>query len=310
MIGSRGTPPVERKRAGVRALVVVAVALLAAPGAASAQNETMLRTALEGKVVVVKIDMPATSRGVEVYPLDAMPLNYRELAQRIKDNGTAIRMGQQVMVTKVVVKKDSHIEFQLGGGGYGTFGDSDGSSVSVVAAGETKAEKMLRDSIRVARGPTTRKRFERELESLRSERQRENARAAAEAQQAQAAREANLRIRRLDAGSRFNIRFHEGIPADVLTPEGVMRALAAYVDFPGSANADSADPPAPANSLTSLRKGLLLEEVEALLGPATTANEVKEGSLTVLRRTYRKNGMRVAASFVNDVLIDWTITSE
>src|SRR5687767_13151126 len=108
---------------------------------AFAQNETILRQAFEGKVVSVKIDMPATQRGVDVYPLDQMPVNFREVAQRLKDNSTSLKIGQQVMVTKVLVKGNTHIEFQLGGGGYGTFGDNTSSNVSSVSQGETKAEK-------------------------------------------------------------------------------------------------------------------------------------------------------------------------
>src|SRR5262245_3600915 len=115
-----------------------------------AQTEAVLRQAFEGKVVAVKIDMPATQRGVDVYPLDAMPIDFREVAQRLKDNSTALRISQQVMVTKVVVKKNSHIEFQLGGGGYGTAGDNTSTDVAVVSQGETKAEKALRDSIKHA----------------------------------------------------------------------------------------------------------------------------------------------------------------
>jgi hypothetical protein len=60
----------------------------------------------------------------------------------------------------------------------------------------------------------------------------------------------------------------------------------------------------------SLRKGLLLDEVETLLGPAATASETKEGRLTVLNRTYRKDGQKVSASFVNGVLIDFAITPQ
>ena len=39
--------------------------LLAAVASASAQNETALRTFFEGKRVSLKIDMPATSEGVD-----------------------------------------------------------------------------------------------------------------------------------------------------------------------------------------------------------------------------------------------------
>ena len=171
-----------------------AVIALAAP--LQAQNEAVLRQAFEGKVVAVKIDMPATQRGVDVYPLDQIPVDFREVAQRLKDNSTALKIGQQVMVTKVVVKKNSHIEFQLGGGGYGTLGDNTSTDVSVVNQGETKAEKALRDSIKHAPGPTKRKQFEKELASLREERERENARAAAEAKQAESVMDANLRAKR------------------------------------------------------------------------------------------------------------------
>ena len=314
--------------------IPIVLALLAQP--ALAQNESVLRQAFEGKVVSVKIDMPATSRGVDVYPLDPMAVDFREVAQRLKDNSTSLRIGQQVMITKVLVKKNSHIEFQLGGGGYGTFGDntSDGSGLNAVTQGETKAEKALRDSIKKAQGPTKRKQFEKELASLRAERERENARAEAEAKQAQSVIEANLRAKRAESGSRFNVRYRDGIPADALTPDGLMRALSPYVDFGaaggslasgGMTSGGAASGGAVSGTATqaytsggtsrpatpnSLRKGLLLEDVEAILGPAATAAETKEGTLTVLKRTYRKDGQKVSASFVNGVLIDFAITPQ
>lgn len=292
--------------------LATALALTLLPLAAVAQDEAALRAALEGRTVTVKVDMPATSRGIDFFPERSMPVDWREIAERIKDNGTAVRIGDRIMITKVVVKKDSHIEFQLGGGGYGTFGDwaSQSSSVSSVDEGETKAERALRDSIRKAPGPTKRKQFERELNNLRSERQRENARARAEAAQANEAREANLRARRAESGSRFNIRYESSIPADVLTPDGVMRTLAQYVDFGPNAPPAVAGPAATmgGSALASLRKGMSVREVEALLGPADTASESKEGSLTLVKRSYTKDGMKVSASFVSGVLIDFTIT--
>jgi hypothetical protein len=315
-------PMAEQTGASMRYLVVPFACVLLAHRAA-AQNESVLRQAFEGKVVVVKIDMPATSKGVDVYPLDPMAVDFREVAQRLKDNSTSLRIGQQVMVTKVLVKKNSHVEFQLGGGGYGTFGDntSDGSGLNSVNQGETRAEKALRDSIKKAQGPTKRKQFEKELASVRSERERENARAQAEAKQAQSVIEANLRAKRAESGSRFNVRYRNGIPPDALTPDGLMRALAQYVDFGaagGAVASGGASSGTPGQALTSgsgsrssptsIRKGLLLEEVEAILGPAATADERKEGTLTVLKRTYRKDGQKILASFVNGVLIDFAIT--
>jgi hypothetical protein len=302
----------------MRTVLVAGLAFAAVTRGAAAQDEAALRAAFEGKTIAVRIDMPATSKGVEVYPLDPTPLDFRELAQRLKDNGTAVRMGQQMMVTKVVVKGDSHIEFQLGGGGYGTFGDElgNGSDVHVQSAGETKEERALRESIKNTADKGQRKRLERELDALRSERQRENARAQADAQQANLARETLLRAKRAESGSRFNIRYRNGIPAEALTPEGVVRALTPYVDFPGAPAAVSASagviaPVAGASAgISGLRKGQTVREVEALLGPAALASEAKEGSITITRRTYRHDGKQVVANFVSGVLVDFSITPQ
>lgn len=310
---------------------------------AHAQNEAALRAAFEGKQVTVKVDMPATSKGIDVYPQDQMPVNWREVANRMKEFGTALKPGQQVMITKVVVKKDSHIEFQLGGGGWGTFGDfmNSSSSVSATTESESSEEKELKARIKQAQGPTERKRLEKELANVRSARERENSKAKAEAAQANEAREANLRVKRAESGSRFNIRYKNGIPPYYLTPEGVAEALAQYLEIPGvkvgtggDKAAGSASTPAGANALTtssaqatpapaaatpaagsaqavlSLKKGLTLAEVEALLGPAHSANEVKEGAMTVMKRVYKADGKKIATSFVGGVLIDFTISPE
>jgi hypothetical protein len=329
----------------MRVVLGVVLALALTSRGAAAQNEGALRAALEGRTVVARLDMPATSQGVDLYPQDQTPLNVRELADRLKENGTAIRIGQQVMITRVVVKKNSHIEFQLGGGGYGTFGDwaTNGSNVSTVAAGETRAEKALRDSARAATDKGTRRRLERDADALRSARERENARAAADAQQANIARETLLRTKRAESGSRFNLRYRQGIPPEALTPEGVMRALASYVEFPGAPAAatmasgagvathavgspatmatasfaarqtpPAAEPAASAGptGIAAIRKGLTVQQVEALLGPAATAAEVKEGTMLIAKRSYRRDGMQVAARFVSGVLIDFAITPQ
>ncbi|MDP1861500.1 MAG: hypothetical protein Q8K82_22725 [Gemmatimonadaceae bacterium] len=309
----------------MRHLIIALVALATVSTRALAQNEATLRAAFEGKTLTVKIDMPATSKGIDVFPEASMPVNWREMAVRMKDHGTALRTGQTTMITKVIVKKDSHIEFQLGGGGYGTFGDymSNSSSVSANTESESKWERQLRDSINNAPGPTKRKQFERELSNARSARERENSRAQAEAAQANEAREANLRAKRAESGSRFNIRYRNGIPSEALTPEGIMRSLAQYAEFSGGtmpaamgkgastgAATPSGDAGAGANALLSLKKGLTLTEVEALLGPANTASEVKEGSMTVMKRNYLYDGKKVVASFVSGVLIDYSIAPQ
>jgi hypothetical protein len=44
--------------------------------------------------------------------------------------------------------------------------------------------------------------------------------------------ERNIRQRRLEGGSRFNVRFRDAVPASALTPHGLEAALAEYVIFP------------------------------------------------------------------------------
>jgi hypothetical protein len=282
-----------------------------------AQSESVLRSAFEGKTVTVKIEMPATSYGIDVFPLETTPVNWREVADRSKDYGTALKMGQQVMVTKVVLKKD-HIEFQLGGGGYGTLGDETGSAAYASVAGESKEERLLRDSIKTAPNATKKKAFEKELNNLRSARERENSRAKAEAAQANELRDANIRAKRAVSGSRFNIWYKPVVPPNAMTPDGVAKVLQQWVDFQGglmaadqsAANAASVRGSAGGNAAMSLRKGLLIAEVEALLGPANTASESKEGVLTLMKRVYLHDGKRITGSFVNGVLVDYAIAPQ
>lgn len=319
----------------MRTLTISLLALALLSRGAQAQNEAALRAAFEGKTVTVKVDMPATSKGIDVFPQESMPVNWREMAERMKQYGTAIKPGQQYMITKVVVKKDSHIEFQLGGGGYGTFGDYMSTSSSVTASEESESdqERRLKEQIKQAQGPTRRKQLEKELANVRGERERENSRAKAEAAQANEAREANLRVKRAESGSRFNLRYKQGIPPYALTPQGVAEALAPYAEIagmpvavagantaanaaaPATANslATSSRTPAPAGgsaSVASLKKGLTIAEVEALLGPAASAQEVTEGSMTVMKRSYSVESKKVGTSFVGGVLIDFSITPQ
>ena len=302
--------------------IALVLALATVATRADAQSESALRAALEGRALITKIDMPATAKGVDVFPREPAPVDWREVANRLKDNGTALKPGQQSMITKVVVKRD-HIEVQLGGGGYGTFGDNTGSAVSYSDQGESVRERQLRDSIKTAGGDPKR-RMQAELDNLRSRREHENTLNRAVAAQANEAREANLRIKRAEAGSRFNIWYKNGVGEAELTPNAVMAVLAQYAEVldgsraangPGRAPSVGAPLPQPpasynTNPMLAVRKGMSVPEVEALFGPASTANERKEGTLTVVTRNYQYDGKKVIASFVNGVLIDYVIAPQ
>ena len=145
---------------------------------ASAQSESVLRQYFEGMTVVVKLDMPASQIGVEVYPNEPMPADFRKLAQNLKTNGTGVHAGQSIMVTKVHIKK-KHIEFQLGGGGFGTFADNLASASTYSSGsynqGKSRREKNIEQELKWETDPQKRKELKDEQDDLRREPQRRSA---------------------------------------------------------------------------------------------------------------------------------------
>ena len=285
------------------ALPALAIALTLAAARLAAQSEAALKQHFEGRTVTVKIAMPGTEDGVDVYPAGNPPLDYPRYADRLKDNGTAIKAGENVMVTKIRVKSKL-IEFQLGGGGYGTMGDDTSPSVSVSDAPKTQREKNLEAELKRETDPAKKRAMKEEIDNLRKDRERENARNRAEVADAQEQKKQNIRQRRLEGGSRFNIRYREGVPPSALTSEGVKKALAEYVSFEG-ALVDA--PPPPSGGLP--RKGMLVAEVDGLLGTPQKTSERPEGRLKVTTRVYSTTSGQISAEFVEGVLIRYTATS-
>jgi hypothetical protein len=242
--------------AGVLVLNVVAT------GSVLAQDEAHLRKALEGKRITLKMDMPATSEGVDVYPGTNRPVDYDKVGKRMKKEGIALKDGEAARITKVKVK-GNHIEIQLNGGGYGTFGD---------ALGQLKNQDA--DS-----GTAQQMRFQ------------------------------NQRTEKLAGGSRFNLRYPNGVDADDATAAAVVRALEEYATFPAgvvttvvthtSYSQGSGGVSDQASSPGSVRKGMSAEEVAASVGaPGSTSTN---GPITTNR--YRAANGSVEVDFVNDVAV-------
>ena len=279
----------------LRLLPVVLVLNLPAR-AGMAQTEAILRRTLEGQQIRVRIDMPGSEQGVDVYPGTSQKVNYPQHAGRLKRFGTAIRSGDIAMITKIRLKGD-HLEVHLDGGGYGTFGDETSSDVYVPTLEKTEREKNLEKELDKATDPAVRRRLREELDSLRKERERQQARIRAEAAQAEAMKEANIRQKRLEGGSRFNLRYRDRVPVEELRPEAVMAALSDFVEFGGSI-ADR--PPAPGADVV---RGLSIDQVEALLGRPESVTTRREGTLSVTTAVYLSGGRRLRAEFVEGILI-------
>jgi hypothetical protein len=309
----------------VRALIVPLVAAAAIlPGPAEAQTEWDLKQAFEGKFVVVKMDMPATHRGVDLYPDRQPPVDFREYSARIREFGVALRAGDRIMVTTVRVKK-KNIEFHLGGGGYGVFGDDSGY-VYVPDENKSRRERDLEKWIKDERDVERRRRMQRELDDLRRDRERENRRRDAEERELTARKQSEIASKRLDAGSRFNLWFDEYRLASRLpTPREMRLMLGEFLDFgdgppprpdyrPGDTRAMPPPPPPAARGdlsrVSELRRGMSLEEVHDLLGQPTRNKAGKQGDLTTVTEWYDDGDRVTEIVYVGNVIVRFSTGSK
>ncbi len=290
-------------------VALAAIAVLTAVPAA-AQDEAALKAFFEGKRVVLKIDMPGTSDGVDVQADAARAIDYRRYGDRLKTYGTAIHSGESATVTLVKVKSDL-IEFQLAGGGYGTFGDDTSTTVYIPHVEKSSRERELEKRIDDESDRRRRRELERELDELRDRRERENRRIDAERERAEEVKRERLAERRLRGGSRFNLRYDDEVPRGI-RPQEVIAALEPYVDFASYGVAPRLTPPAdePQAAPTGLRKGMPRAEVERLFGPPVEASDRREGPLTTTTLVFLDGDQRITAQFVEDVLVRYSITSK
>ena len=93
------------------------------------------------------------------------------------------------------------------------------------------------------------------------------------------------------------------MPAAALTPEAVSAALADYIDFSAGPVVVDAMP----KGAGDLKKGMLVEEVDAILGRPESITQYREGTLTVSMSVYRANGRKVTAEFVEGVMVRFSV---
>ena len=302
----------DRFRTHQKRILLSAALLVIAAMPLFGQNEDLLKNYFEGKRVELKIDMPATEKGVDVYPRRQLPVNYEEYGKRLKEFGTAIYIGDMIMITKVRTK-GKHIEFQLGGGGYGTFWD-ESSDVSVPYEDKSQREKDLEKQIKKETDSAKKKDMQDELDDLRDERERENRRLRADAEQRSIQKEQQIRDKATAAGSRFNIRHDEKITGREMTPEYILAALAEFVYFPPETFGDNpsatvADAPEAPSGTGGLQKGMLWDDIAAQFGMPKSVNEVQE-TMTVTKAKFEKGDQIITAKFVNGVLVQYSISSK
>ncbi len=296
--------------------VVCSVGLFQAMPVA-AQSEQQLRQAFEGHFVIVRMDMPATEKGVDLHPGHEPAVDLPSYSVRIRQFGIALHDGDRVMVTAVRVKK-KNIEFQLAGGGYGVWGDDTGS-VYVPTAYKSDREKNLEKAVKSESDPDRRRSMQRELNDLRNDRDRENRRADAQKRDLEAQKQTEIAQKRLGAGSRFNLWFDDDrLERAVPNPSELVALLSQVIAFegddvlPASASVPPPLPPevAPAGSVSDLRRGLSVDEVHGLLGKPTREKSGKQGDLKTLTEWYEEAYRVTEIFYVDGVIVRFSTSSK
>lgn len=281
---------------------------------ALAQNEAVLQQAFEGKTVLVKIDMPGTHQGIDIYANRDRLMDFDSYQRRLKQFGAALRNGDSVLITKVRVK-DKNIEFQLGGGGYGTAGDDTDTSVNFTSAPKSRREKDLEEELKNTTDSRTRKQIQDDLNYERRQREREDSRNRAQAEEAAEAKKERLARRRLEGGSRFNIWYEPRIPTAGVTPNQLRELLAEYLDFGGQREPQR--PPTGVqpglqisdDAILRLRKGMTRTDVLALFGAPQRTAEKGNSDTKILVLLYQVGERDVQIELMSDVLIRYVISS-
>jgi hypothetical protein len=298
-----------------RRVLVAAALVIGLVTPVGAQDEAALRSFFEGRRVTVNIDMPGTSDGIDVQADSREALDYHQYGQRLRQYGTAIHSRQSATVTLVKIKSD-HIEFQLNGGGYGTFGDDTSTSVYIPYVQPSSRERELDRLIREEDDSHKRRRLEDERDELRERRERQNRRIDADRAVAEAHKQEVLDERRRKGGSRFNLRYQGSVPAGI-KPQEVMAALAEYVDFSSLGYRPS--PPALSHggdepydrdaSFAAPRKGMTRDEAEHEFGAPVSENEHREGGLRVTTLRFVRNDQQIVGDFVEGILVRFSMSS-
>jgi len=300
------------------ALALVSASAVGQGGAAAIQSY------FTGKQVIVKIDMPGSQKGIDLRFNKPTPMDWKEYGSRVKQFGVAIHQGDVARVTAVVVKNDM-IEFQLDGGGFGTFGDDTNTTVTAKPVEKSDYEKSLEKQIADTDDPDKKKQLQRDLDRERARRERQDAVNQQQAQYASQVKAQTVAQNRAAGGSRFNLRWSGSIPADQLTPEAVMQRLSEYIDFKGSQPA-SAAASAPNNAVAAqpastaldantpatakLKRGMKIEEVTTLFGPGKQLSEsVGDQGLKTQVYEYTSGDRRVEVTYVDGLVVRYSISS-
>jgi hypothetical protein len=309
MIVPREQPDLNRL---AQSILLFAIALFSLPLSAQAADPLQ---SLVGQEVVLKLDMPGTQQGVDLRFDKDNPMNWKEYANRLKGNGVSIRKGDSARVTSIVVKND-RIEFQLDGGGFGTFLDDSSTTVTPKSVDKSDYEKQLERDLSNTTDPDRRRQLQRDLDREKSRRERQENDNRAAAQIASQIKSEKVAGQRQQGGSRFNLRWGGAVPADQKNPDAVMKLLSEYVSFAGPQQAgpapvvQNADVDGSVPATAHLKRGMKMDEVSSLLGPGKQQSESVSGDgLKTQVVQYSTGDRSVQVTYVEGLVVRYSISS-
>ena len=272
------------------------------PAFIHAQSEVLLKKSLEGRRVEVLIEMPAYKDGIDLEIYKDQPIDFDEYGERITKHGIAIYPGDIVMITRIK-KKNYHLEFQLAGGGFGTFGDPF-PYVARQYVPKSEREEQLEELLDANPDKENKERWEKELKSLQHERKKEQERLDSEKALIEERKKMEIAQLKLSSGSRFNIRFNRKVTEEDLTEENLMQWLEDYVNFQPSGERQYDEAP------LAIKKGLLWSDISSLLGSPVSMMTKSDCGLEVKEYIFVKGGNRYLITLVENVVVKYSIHSE
>ena len=100
----------------MRYLLAFLFVLISTTGTVCAQSATDLEQFFTGKTVTMRIDLPATREGINVYPERSEPFDYPEYEKRMERHGALVRGFEVVTISELNVN-GNQIEVRVAGFG-------------------------------------------------------------------------------------------------------------------------------------------------------------------------------------------------
>ncbi len=187
-------------------------------------------------------------------------------------------------------------------------------------ADKSSYEKQLQRDLDNTTDPAQRRNLQRELDRARDRRERQDQDNRNAAQVATQINKQQIADKRLQGGSRFNLRWAGAIPANQNNPDAITRLLANYVTVesvqgPGVQGAGAplvADTPVASGvpATAQLKRGMPMNEVTGLFGQGRQLSQsVSPEGLKTQTVQYSSGDRTVEVIYVEGLVVKYSISS-